>query len=213
MKKTKTINTLIILFFISFAVSCVNSGGEKKSDNRDIITANITIPEGAVDSGIAAKTFNQYNESLAKLTGVDIGQAIVNSEYLAIRNSLPAGHKASSFTPFHQVSVTRLAFAYCNVFIDQDDEFSNLNYAGLSGTQITTQLLTKFIGSRTPANSVYYDGISSELNLLMSNDAGNDDAGNPIGSLIPNTTGTALKINLTKLSCTTLLASSEFSVL
>jgi hypothetical protein len=217
MKKTKKINGLIILLFISSAVSCQNSGGDKKSDTSAVISANTEIPEGVIDSGIAAKTFNQYNESLSKLTGVDLGQATVNSEYLAIRNSLPAGHETSSFTPFHQVSVTRLAFAYCDVFIEGDTEFSNLDYAGLSGPQITSQLLEKFIGSRTPANGTYYDGISSELNLLMNNDAGNDETGNAIGNLIPNTNGTLsaseMKINLTKLSCTTLLASAEFSVL
>jgi hypothetical protein len=213
MKKTKTINFIIILIFISSAVSCVSGGGEKKDDGKAALTANIAIPEGVVDSGIAAKTFNQYNMTLSKLTGVDLGEATVNAEYLAIRNSLPAGHAASSFTPFHQVAVTRLAFAYCDVFIDNDSEFSSLDYANFSGQQISTLLLNRFVGTKNPTNAVYYDGINSELIGVMSNDAGVDEMGNPIGQLIPNGTGATLNRNLTKLTCTTLLASSEFSVL
>jgi hypothetical protein len=213
MKNTKTMNTFILLLFVTTAVSCVSGGGEKKDDGRDVITANITIPEGVVDSGVAAKTFNQFNMSLSKLTGVDVGESSVNAEYLLIRNSLPAGHDPSSYTPFHQVAVTRLAFAYCNVFIDDDATFSALNYGALTGAQITTQLLNKFIGARTPTNAVYYDGISSELNEVMNNNAGLDDMGTAVGELIPNGTGASLNINLTKLACTTLLASAEFFVL
>ncbi|MBT7609395.1 MAG: hypothetical protein HN576_06550 [Bacteriovoracaceae bacterium] len=213
MKKNKTINIIIILLFLSSVVSCLSGGGEKKSAEINIIASNLTIPEGVVDSGIAAKTFNQFNMTLSKLTGIDVGESNVNAEYLLIRNSLPAGHKPSSFTPFHQVAVTRLAFAYCDVFIDDDSQFSSLDYGTLSPAEITVQLLDRLIGIRTPSNAAYYDGISSQINEVMNNNAGNDEEGDPIGALIPNGTGANLKINLTKLSCTTLLGSSTYSVL
>ncbi len=222
MKLKNNINNLsvcLLILSIPILTSCVAGGGKKKDDGRASsspsgkVASNISIPEGAVDSGLAIKTFNQFNMSLSKLTGIDVSNPSVNGEYLAIRNSLPAGHDPSKFTPFHQVSVTRLAFAYCDSFIDNNSQFKNLDYDSQNASDITNLLVVKFVGNRTGQNANYFDGISNGLLKVMNNDGGVDEVGSPIGSLIPNETGRSLKVNLTKLTCTTLLASSEFSVL
>ena len=48
---------------------------------------------------------------------------------------------------------------------------------------------------------------------IMNNDAGLDESGVAVGKLLPLATGTVLKKNLTKLACTALLASSEFTTI
>lgn len=201
---------------ISSLVSCVGGkGGDKKEAGPRPGAQNntIVIPAGVVDSGVATKTFNQFNMTLSKVTNIDSSTPSINSEYLAIRNSLPAGHKTSSYTPFHQVAITRLSFAYCDEFIDNDSEFDNLNYSGLSSAQISTLLVNRFVGARSNANAVKYDAINSEVTAIINNDGGLDDQNNPIGALVPNGSGAAQKRVLTKLGCTALLASAEFSVL
>lgn len=216
MKTKKTLRNLSLIFIVTSLVSCVGGkGGDKKEAGpRPNSNPNaLVIPVGVVDSGVATKTFNQYNITLSKLTGIETSDPAVNSEYLAIRNSLPAGHETSSFTPFHQVAVTRLSFAYCDAFIDNDTQFDGLDYANLTGSQISTLLVNKFVGDRTSENAVMYDAIQSEISAIMNNDAGLDDMGNAIGDLVPNGTGAGQKRNLTKLGCTALLASAEFSVL
>jgi len=216
MKTTMTLRHLSLIFIVTSLVSCVGGkGGDKKEAGpRPNSNPNaLVIPAGIVDSGVATKTFNQYNMTLSKLTGIEPSDPAVNSEYLAIRNSLPSGHKTSSFTPFHQVAVTRLSFAYCNAFIDSDSQFDNLDYANLTASQLSTHLLNKFVGARTSDNAVMYDSIDSEITAILSNDGGLDEMSNPIGDLVPNGTGAAQKRNLTKLGCTALLASAEFSVL
>jgi hypothetical protein len=166
-----------------------------------------------IDTGVALKTFNQYNMTLSKVTGIDAAIPAISTEYELVKNSLPGDHLATSFTPFHQISETRLSFAYCNNFIDNNLDFKALNYVTITPESVATKLLEKFIGVRPAKEFEIYDKFYETVLKIMNNDAGVDDNNIAIGKLIPTSTGAIAKTNLTKLACTAILSSSEFTTL
>lgn len=175
---------------------------------------NPVIPPSTGEvTGVALKTFNQYNQTLSKVTEIDSATPAIAAEYELIKNSLPSEHAAAAFTSFHQISQTRLAFSYCNNFIDNNAEFKAVNYATVMPQEMTTKLLTKFIGARPTSKYELYDQYNATVLKIMNNDAGMDENGSPIGELVPTAMGATATKNLTKLACTAILASTEFTTL
>lgn len=175
---------------------------------------NPVIPPSTGEvTGVALKTFNQYNQTLSKVTEIDSATTAIATEYELIKNSLPSDHAAAAFTSFHQISQTRLAFAYCNNFIDNNAEFKAVNYATVLPQEMTTKLLTKFVGARPMSKFELYDQYNMAILKIMNNDAGMDENGSPVGELVPTATGATATKNLTKLACTAILASTEFTTL
>lgn len=224
----KSINFTIIMTSI-LITSCVGSSDstvKKKTTSPSVSTtpggtggtggtgSNPVIPPSAnVASGVALKTFNQYNQTLSKVTEQDSSTPAIAAEYEVIKNSLPADHTAASFTSFHQISQTRLSFAYCNSFVDNNVDFKSINYTTATPQEMSTKLLTKFIGARPTTKFELYDQYNAVILKIMNNDAGVDENNMPIGDLVPTATGAMAMKNLTKLACTAILASTEFTTL
>jgi hypothetical protein len=212
------INTIIILSSALLLTSCL---GRKKSSPVKIGTQeskNTASPDNApvalvTESSLALKTFNQYNKTLSKATEVDASTPAISVEYELIKNSLPGDHGAATFTPFHQISETRLSFAYCNYFIDNNEGFKTLDYLTLTPASATTKLLDKFIGARPATNPEVYDKFNEIILKIMNNDAGVDANNVAVGKLVPTAIGAVAKKNLTKLACTAILSSAEFTTL
>ncbi len=205
-------------FFILLLASCVaetkkaqsSSSSTKGADNTAAGDDFVPDPENAV----AVKTFNQYNMSLSKATDVDAATPDVANEYNLIKYSLPSEHDVANFTPFHQITMTRLAFAYCKYFIDNNVDFKALNYTTTTPEVLTAQLMTRFIGARTASNGASFDKTQTAVLKIMQNNAGSDENGATIGKLVPNATNTATeRKNLAKLACTAILSSAEFTTL
>lgn len=218
------INLLVLLILTScvekqkqteldFNSSGVNSGASSPAAGSSGGGAPATSGVAEMEKNISMKTFNQYNMSLAKITGIDPTTPSILSEYQLIKNSLPGEHSASTFTPFNQVAMIRLSTAYCDVFIMNDAEFKVVNYATVTAQAMTTKLLVRFLGEKNASNGALYDKYNAEILKIMNNDAGLDDAGVAIGKLIPVTTGAALNQNLSKLACGAILSSAEFTTL
>lgn len=188
-----------------------NTGGGGSSGGG----GGVVVGEAELDKNIALKTFNQYNMSLSKVTGIDPTTPAISTEYGLIKNSLPGEHGATNFTPFNQIAMVRLSAVYCDVFINSDAAFSGqaVNYATITAQAMATKLLERFVGARSDANSVLYDKYNADLVKIMNNDAGKDENGADIGMLVPVATGVALKQNLSKLACTAVLSSAEFTTL
>jgi hypothetical protein len=210
---------LLLLSIVSMIISCVPSKGSNKlitSTPKTTSTSGNNNPnvnnQLVIDTGVSLKTFNQYNMTLSKLTDVDAADPVIATEYNLIKNSLPGDHSASGYTPFHQISQTRLAFAYCNSFISNNSDFKSLDYANISTSSIATKLLDKFIGVKPAKNVEFYEKFNEVILSIMNNKA-TDDAGTLIGKLVPSATGVPLKIALTKLSCAAILSSAEFTTL
>ena len=213
-------NNYIIGASLLVLVSCVgsNSSPKKKalsvSPNSSVSTSTSPTKSFIVDeSPVVLKTFNQYNATLSKVTGIDSAETDISDEYEKIKNSLPGEHSANAFTPFHQISQTRLAFTYCKNFVDNDSVFKAYNYGSLNSKVLTKNLLDKFMGSKEIIGEEAYVKFENVLLKIMNNDAGLDDNGVAIGKLLPVATGATLNKNFTKLGCTALLASSEFTTI
>ena len=219
----KSLNFTIIMTSL-LLTACVGSSSSapKKKASSTIKNTNPTgggttptAPTPTTDSsaGVSLKTFNQYNQTLSKVTEIDSSTEAVATEYELIKNSLPSEHAAGAFTSFHQISQTRLAFAYCNNFIDNNADFKSINFMSATPQEMTTKLLTKFIGVRPATKYELYDQYNATLIKIMNNDAGLDENDMPIGELVPTATGALEMKNLTKLACTAILASTEFTTL
>jgi hypothetical protein len=211
------LNTFFILSTIFLLSSCLSSknGNSIKTDASAAKSKTGVIdPLLNIDTGLALKTFNQYNKTLAKATGIDQSTVSIATEYEAIKNSLPSDHIATTYTPFHQISQTRLSFAYCNNFIDTSTDFNSSIYTSAKASEeITTRLLVKFIGTKPLKDFDFYDKFHEIILNIMNNEAGLDSDGKSIGKLIPTATGAVAKKNLTKLACTAILSSAEFTTL
>jgi len=219
------INIFLFLSSILFFTSCIASkdasvlktnSTSTTTTNSNPLPANGTEAGSTIVSSLALKTFNQYNMTLSKVTGIDASTPAISTEYGLIKNSLPSDHLASTYTPFHQISQTRLSFAYCSYFIDNNSAYnSGLDYATISPENATKKILEKFIGPRPEKGFEIYDKFNEVILKIMNNDAGVDANNQSIGKLIPSTTASAadLKKNLTKLACTAILSSSEFTTL
>lgn len=221
----KNINFLIIMSSVMLT-ACVGSGtAPKKAKTTSNSTtpgtggtggtgSNPVIPPSTGEvTGVALKTFNQYNQTLSKVTEIDSATTAIAAEYELIKNSLPSEHAATAFTSFHQISQTRLAFSYCNNFIDNNAEFKAINYSTVMPQEMTSKLLTKFIGARPMTKYELYDQYNTAILKIMNNDAGVDENGSPVGELVPTATGATAMKNLTKLACTAILSSTEFTTL
>ncbi len=210
----------INLFMGVLLVSCVSEKSALKTSIANTSSApssDAYVAQSVLDSGIAVKTFNQYNITLSKATGIDSAKAAITTEYDLIKNSLPSNNSTGSFTSFHQIAQTRLAFAYCNDFVNTNAEFVAFNYTTSTPQYLSTQLLTRFIGPRPTADFVLYDKYNEVLLKIFENKA-LDDAGNNLGLLIPRAIDTTFTVavlnrNLMKLGCAALLSSSEFTLL
>jgi hypothetical protein len=221
----KSINLTIIMTSV-LITACVGSGGnaKKKATSTDKSanpgtgtgtgTGTTVIPPITNDvTGASLKTFNQYNQTLSKVTEVDSASPAIAAEYELIKNSLPSEHAAAAFTSFHQISQTRLSFAYCNAFVDTNADFKALNFMAITPQDMTTKLLTKFLGPRPATKFELYDQYNTTILKIMNNDAGLDENNVPIGDLVPTATGAVAMKNLTKLACTAILSSTEFTTL
>jgi hypothetical protein len=213
----RNILKLISVLFIFSA--CVPVGDKTALNSTTTSGKDTTSTTGSSQSLEAeatptVKLFNQYNQTLSKITGINSATTAISTEYETIKNSLPADHSAYSFTSFHQIAMTRLSFAYCNYFISNDSEFKAVNYMTATSDALTTKLIVRFLGAKDSSNATKYDQFYAVILKILKNDAGTDTSTNTaIGKLIPNATGATLNLNLTKLGCTAILASSEYTTM
>src|ERR1700730_499724 len=76
-----------------------------------MLTSNAPAPTPQPDFGVA--TFERINNSMARITGVPITNAVVSTLYHSEQQSLPAGSLIAAFLPSHQTAIAQLANAYC----------------------------------------------------------------------------------------------------
>jgi hypothetical protein len=84
------------------------------------------------DFGVA--TFERFNNSLARITGVPISDPVVQTLYNSVQQSMPAGPLISAFLPSHQAAFSQLANAYCGELLTNPAYATQLNafFPGLS---------------------------------------------------------------------------------
>ena len=216
LKNQKLILFLICLFFI---FSCVEQTGQFEEENIDRNgnpLPNISsggsgggslINEAQENkvTGVHIKNFNQINMSLSKLTGISRSNSNVVDVMGQILNQLPASNDLSSFTPFHQISITRLAFTYCEIFIDNDSQFSTIDYGSESSENLTEAMIVRFLDEAPSDELDKYDVLRQEMISVLDNE---DLAAS--GKLVDESgvSREQLKRRLSKMACSIILSSS-----
>jgi|GEM_PF-2399214 hypothetical protein len=229
-KLLKKPTSILLLLTVFCLTSCLPKGVEKADESDlDFSTNNNSGPEtsspsprtgsdlpddGPIVSGaseLSTKTeilnFNQMSMNFSKITGVDRGHPMIKDVMSEVLSQLPSSNNVNSFTAFTQVSITRLSFSYCDVFVDEDSDFSSINYSASNNEEIINLLLTKTLDTADSSNpSVLYEDLASELNDVLNNNTNDPEVTTYIDSSI-DSIGDRKK-RLTKMACTLTLSSS-----
>lgn len=177
-------------------------GGPEQNNNSG--TTRVSNQEELV-SGVYIKNFNQINMSYSKLTGISRSRASVVDVMGQILNQLPANNDLNSFTPFHQISITRLAFTYCEMFIEEDNDFSSLDYSNVSSLDLAESMIERFLDEEPADEPQKYDVLRSELISILNNED-TDSAGKLVDE--SGVSRSELKVRLSKMACSMVLSSS-----
>lgn len=188
--KMKSLNPLLICFTL---ISCGIDPDPIKQDGSG--EASVELVEQVESSGIAAKNFAQINNTYASLTGVSAGD--VSTEYGLIKMQLPASSNPRSLNGFNQIASSRLAFAYCNPYIDGRADLDLL-----SNEDAIKNLLNSFIDVNPEKNSDHKK-MFTQLEAIMSDE----------DSLINDNNADRKRKKLLKLTCTAILASSYVTLI
>src|SRR5215469_1297899 len=101
------------LFFLSFD----QIGTHVHAYVEPTVTVAPPAPNNTPQPDFGIATFERFNRSLSKITGVAITDAVVNSLYQASQQSMPAGPAIDAFGSSQQTAFSQLASAYCNEMI------------------------------------------------------------------------------------------------
>lgn len=205
-----------LVFVLGFlTTSCVEQAGKFKEELDDKHGSsggsgsggNVprVVTEQNMIKGAHIKNFNQINMSFSKLTGIKRSHLSITDVMGQILNQLPASNDLSAFTPFHQISITRLAFTYCELFIDNDPLFSGFDYDRMGSSELADAIIIRFLDEAPEDEPNRYDTLRSELISLLENE--DIDQTGPLvdESGIDQAT---LKKRLSKMSCSLTLSSS-----
>jgi len=85
-----------------------------------------TIPEAVPDLSVndpsperGLRTFEQINNTMSNLTGVDTG--ITSTTFNGLRQQLPSTPALGSFVSAHQVGIAKLSLEYCDALVEDSD--------------------------------------------------------------------------------------------
>jgi hypothetical protein len=67
---------------------------------------------------VGIRDFDQVNNTMASLTGVDPNNAQVNNAFMELRTALPTTTDVRSFVSAMQVAIQKLSLEYCDVLVD-----------------------------------------------------------------------------------------------
>jgi hypothetical protein len=101
-------------------------------------TPEVGVTQPPVDllpqSDIGMRTFEQLNQTMARITGVPTTNTGVRTTYLQVQQQLPPVPSIDAFLASHQTGVAQLAIKYCSVMVDNASLraafFPGLNTAG-----------------------------------------------------------------------------------
>lgn len=129
-------------------------------------------------SDIGLKTFDEVNESMARMTGIAKTQQDVARTFTTVKQQLPTVENISGFLSSHQMAVTQMAIQYCNVLISDSQAranfFPGFDFSAPANTafdhsgksQITGPLLQRLVGENLATQPTVLE-IETELGSLI----------------------------------------------
>jgi hypothetical protein len=145
-------------FFLTF-----EQIGDEENVRTEPVPATPATPDPVPrPSTIGVRTFDAINETFSQITGVNKNTPNVRTNYLTVKQALPAAETFQAFLASHQTAVAQLAAVYCSEMV---------NSSGLN------------VGARDR----FYNAV---INMNLSLDSGSFDA--VIDPVIDNVMGTNL---------------------
>src|SRR5215470_15527944 len=97
------------LFFLSFD----QIGTHVHAYVEPTVVVTPPAPDNTPQPDFGVATFERYNHSLSRITGVAVTDSVVNSLYQASQQSMPAAPLIAAFGSSQQTAFSQLASAYC----------------------------------------------------------------------------------------------------
>jgi Concanavalin A-like lectin/glucanases superfamily len=97
------------LFFLSFD----QLGTHVHAYVEPTVVVTPPAPDNTPQPDYGVATFERFNHSLSRITGVPITNTVVSALYNSEQQSLPSAPLISAFLPSHQTAIAQLANAYC----------------------------------------------------------------------------------------------------
>jgi hypothetical protein len=182
--------------------TAVNTPAPKTVEHKN---GDVTVKQSFQTSALQVKNYNQYNMTLAKLTGIN--QSNYNTLFDSLKGSLPADNDVNGLTPFNLVSMTRLADAYCKDFVEREST------AGLKGDLYPLNIndIREFFFDRfldVGEDDESFASLKVEVDHILKNEDGTGSA------LFPGHTADLQGgKNLASAACTVILASPYITLL
>lgn len=169
-------------------------GGDTSSSTNPVVLEQVQV---------GVKNFEQINETMASLTGVNPTSNSIKNTFQTLEVQLPTENDVKSFLAANQVAVTKLAAEYCNSLLDSTSlrasVWPNYNFNSFNTTDkdfIIDRSLDHFWGASidAPGRAASRFELQSLLNDL---------------SVGEDTTRSANIIKITKGVCTAVLGSAN----
>ncbi|WP_417538460.1 LamG-like jellyroll fold domain-containing protein [Marinobacter sp.] len=109
-------------------------------------------------SDIGMKTFDEINESMARMTDIPSTTPAVADTFKTVKQQLPTVENIKGFLSSHQMAITQVAIQYCDVLVSdvqrRQDFFPGFDFSAPAATAfehggeslITGPLLARFVG-------------------------------------------------------------------
>jgi hypothetical protein len=148
-------------------------------------------------------SYNQYNMTLSKLTGINSSRA--STLFEEIKGSLPADTNIDAMTSFNLVSKTRLADFYCGLYVN--DYLAKTSFS--NAINMKNHLLSTFLDYDVVSPNPVFDSLVTEVDNVFANNDGQN------GKLIPSNSLSAndMNKNLSIMACVTILASTHITMI
>lgn len=93
-------------------------------------------------SEIGLKTFDEINESMARMTGVVKTTPAVLATYNTVKQQLPTVENIQGFLSSHQMAVTQMAIQYCDALVSNGFLRSDFSRASIFRHRLRSHLIT-----------------------------------------------------------------------
>lgn len=184
------------LLLITAIISCVEPEKTENITKGSSGGNSVSLKSAQTSSDLAIKNFLQVNNTYSKLTGISPNEGDILDEYRAIQLQLPSSTDPKTLNGFNQIASTRLAFAYCDEYIDANE--SEYNFDSAASNMDEVKALSLKFGDFDFDNNPDHVNFLSNLNAIINDDDDLVDDGNFARE----------KRKLLKMSCAAVLSST-----
>jgi Concanavalin A-like lectin/glucanases superfamily len=196
------------LFFLSFD----QIGTQHHAYVEPTVVVTPPAPDNTPQPDFGVATFERYNHSLSRITGVAITDGVVNTLYQASQQSMPAGPLVAAFGSSQQTAFSQLANAYCGEML-ASSQLRDAFFGG--GLDANLGSNVSWFGGSLSANRMIV------INALVNHTVGNANpqvqtaVSNGVDGLItkiPSLNGAATVSQATVAACTAVLGSAAVTL-